>query len=235
VFKKFFEKRRIAKEVKEWKSTPLGQQIDRHTQDYFYSDKIMSNQSEEFKQQIITDFYGKVFSVLQAKDPLIELREQMAIAAVSYATYQVLCLSSSDKQDGPYANTPYISGDLQNHIKEAAEYNEQLKEVLWGNPDISTEELIDFCNTQCSLLLYYLNGFNCIRIDIKDYHSEKDWLQPFIKSMLIWHEHIVRQDLNMPLLLPNDIDGLMHSTFMNIVINGCTNPLREWEEGLPEH
>lgn len=35
---------------------------------------------------------------------------------------------------------------------------------------------------------YYLNGFNYVRSEFDDYDKQKDWLQPFLKSMLIWDE-----------------------------------------------
>ena len=84
------------------------------------------------------------------------------------------------------------------------------------------------------MLLYYVNGLNIIRRDFGDFDDVKDWLQPFMKSMLIWDEDIWRGKMDLPSLLPNSLDALEHSTFMNMVVNGFKNPYFEWEKAYGE-
>lgn len=48
--------------------------------------------------------------------------------------------------------------------------------------------------------------------------------------MLIWHEDQIREKIGLQRLLPDAMDGLKHSTFMNIVVNGHKNPFYEWEK-----
>ena len=36
----------------------------------------------------------------------------------------------------------------------------------------------------------------------------------------------------LPRLLENPMEGLLHSTFMNMVVNGESNPYFEWEKNL---
>jgi hypothetical protein len=64
------------------------------------------------------------------------------------------------------------------------------------------------------------------RFDFKD---KKDWFRPFVRSMLIWHEHLIREKLGLPDLMPDFILPLQHSTFFNIVHNGHQHPLYEFE------
>ena len=45
-----------------------------------------------------------------------------------------------------------------------------------------------------------------------------------------WEEDLTRERIGLPSLLPNEFDGLMHSTFMNFVVNGHKNPYYEWEK-----
>ena len=81
---------------------------------------------------------------------------------------------------------------------------------------------------------HYLNGVNYVRGEFNDIDKEKDWLRPFIKSMLIWEEDIVREKIGLPSLLPDSLDSLKHSTFMNLVTNGHKNPFYEWEKSWAE-
>ena len=71
---------------------------------------------------------------------------------------------------------------------------------------------------------------NFVRCEMKDEDTAKDWLRPFVKSMLIWEEDGYRREIGLPSLLPDGLDGLRHSTFMNMVTNGHQNPFYEWEK-----
>jgi hypothetical protein len=57
----------------------------------------------------------------------------------------------------------------------------------------------------------------------------KDWLRPLVTSLLIFSEDTYRREIGLPSLLPGPTDGLMHSTFVNMVLRGDKNPLLEWE------
>ena len=43
-------------------------------------------------------------------------------------------------------------------------------------------------------------------------------------------EDQVREKIGLESLLPDRLDGLKHSTFMNMVVNGYKNPYFEWEK-----
>jgi hypothetical protein len=120
---------------------------------------------------------------------------------------------------------------LHRHIAACSQYHDELKELQWKSPDISDEALIGYCNFLCAAYLYFFNGFNIIRMDMKDFESAKgrDWLRPFLTSMLIWSEETYRQKIGLLRLLPHDLDALRHSTFMQMVRDGHNNPLFEWK------
>ena len=169
--------------------------------------------------------------IAQAPNPFIKLREDSAATTYAYAELQVLCLVPEERPDLDYGTSPYISGTLSHYIHRCAQYHTELKELVWKEPNITTEGLIGYCRFRCATLLYFLNGFNLVRMEFKDFKSTpgKDWLRPFTTSMLISCEDYYRQKLGLPSLLRNELDGLMHSTFMNSVTHGNKNPLFEWE------
>ncbi|WP_415894564.1 hypothetical protein ACMXYQ_08960 [Neptuniibacter sp. PT34_22] len=234
MLKGFLENRRAKKAVKEWNKSPLGQALARHTREYFYEGKILSHYEEENKNRIIDDFYQQIFSIAQAENPFLQMRELVASYVIGYAAYQVLCLKESEKEEAFYSDCPYISGELHKHIQSVTEHNDELGELKWKYPEVTNDELVSFCNSRCALHLYYLNGMNLVRSEYKDLDTEKDWLQPFTKSMLIWEEDQIRNKIGLPSLLPDSMDGLKHSTFMNMVTNGHKNPYYEWEKSWAE-
>ena len=135
-----------------------------------------------------------------------------------------------EKAEGEYSDCPYISGELYKHIQELSDHNEELKKLKWKTDGISDEELISVCNFKSALHIFYINGMNHVRCELKDMDTEKDWLHPFVKSMLIWEEDTYRGKIGLPSLLPDSFDAIRHSTFMNTVTNGHENPFYEWEK-----
>jgi hypothetical protein len=230
MLKEFLENRRIKKAVKLWNSSPLGQALARHTRKYFQEGHILSHSSEDRKNEIIDNFYQQIFSLRQSENPFLQMRELMASYACGYASYQVLCLKESEKSKLSFSECPYISGELYKYIQDIAKHNDKLREIKWKNPNITDDDLIYICNYQSVLHLYYLNGMNLVRSEFEDLDKEKDWLRPFVRSMLIWEEDQIRTKINLSSLLPDSFDALKHSTFMNIVTNGHKNPYYEWEK-----
>jgi hypothetical protein len=158
------------------------------------------------------------------------MREELAAAVYGYANLQVLCLKETERADTFYGHSPYITGKLHYRIRDAVPHNEELKYFVWQQPEAGDEELISFANLKCCQYLYYLNSFNLVRSEFRDIKTGgRDWLRPFTTSMLIFCENSYRGTLHLPTLMPGDLDALKHSTFMNMVANGVTDPLFEWE------
>ena len=226
--------RKEKKAIREWQKSTLGQVLALHTDEYFNKNPRLSSFSEESKNNIITDFYQQIFNFSKAENPFLAMRESLASYVIGYAGYQVLCLTEEEKAEAFYSDCPFISGELYRHIDKVVEHNDELGELKWKHPDISNDDLVSFCNTRCVLHLYYLNGVNYVRGEFDDIDKEKDWLHPFIKSMLIWEGDQVRGKIDLPSLLPDSLDAFKHSTFMNLVTNGQKNPFYEWEKSWVE-
>jgi hypothetical protein len=132
----------------------------------------------------------------------------------------------------------YVSAELHNHIRSCSEHCKELAEEVWRNPNGSDAELCSYANARSVYYNYVLNGINLLRYDFDDFAGgqERDWLRPFVKSMLIWHENIYRSKIILPRLFDDKIvNALQHSTFFNLVRNGVRNPLFEWESDFGRH
>jgi len=230
----FFYKRREKKALKKFFETSLGKSLVTHTSTYFNDFPRLSSLSQEGKDRIITDLYQKIFDISQASNPLLALREALAEYVISHASYQVMCLTEADLEDGKFLDSPYISGQIYKHISNLADCNEELGKIKWEYPEVTDEELISYCNTRSLIMNYCVNGLNLVRFEFNDFSKNKDWFKPFVKSMLICEEAQLRESIKMPSLLPDEFDALKHSSFMNAVINGCENPLYEWEKQWDE-
>jgi hypothetical protein len=229
MFADLFERRRERKALEKWAQSEIGQILAQHTAEYLKYPRI-ADMSEDGKKNIVNGFYQDVFALSHAANPFLAMREKLASYVVGFAELAVLCLTEEEKKEQWYAECPYISGQLHLRIDQAAHHVNELKEILWKHPDITKVELVSYCNTRCVVLLYYLNGMNYVRREFNDIDEQKDWLRPFMRSMLIWEEDLIREKIGQPRLLTDFLDNIKHSTFMNIVVNGHKNPYFEWEK-----
>ena len=220
--------------LKEFADSELGEQLTLLTRQYFYSGQILSKISEKSKTKIIQRLYHEILDLPNNENPFLKLRELLVGYAFAFAQLQVLCLKEDEKTEVYYGDSEFISGELYHHIQKCAERVDELKELKWKDSTISDEELMDYCNGRCSILLFYLNGLNCVRKEFDDFDSEKDWFRPFIQAMLIWQEDTFRRDIGIDPLLADSMEGLKYSTFANLVQNGFKNPYYEWEKSWVE-
>jgi hypothetical protein len=66
-----------------------------------------------------------------------------------------------------------------------------------------------------------------------DRDREKDWFRPFVEAQLVRSEDITRQKLGLPRLVPGPLHALPYSTFLNMVVEGETNPFVSWTKAFP--
>ena len=220
--------------IKNWQDSFLGKALSAHTREYFYEHPILKDIPEEAKQDLIADFYQKIFELTHSEEPLLTLRGYIASFVQSYATFQVLCLTANEKNKSFYKNSPYISGNLHTHIKSLVIHNNEINELNLKNELLSDEDLLAFCRTKAAISMFYMNGINIVRYEVKDTVKENDWLRPFIESMLICEEDICRKNIELPTLLENEDDAQRHSHFLQYVSNGSQNPYEAWLEGKEE-
>jgi hypothetical protein len=224
---KRFSERRASKKFLQ---SPFGQALHRHTIDGFHS-SILRDLSPEGKQEIVQTLGNKIDGIFQAEEPFLKCREEFGGAAVAYADLQVLCLLENEKAGVPQFQSPYISGELHRHIRKCVPHNEDLKQFVWRFPESTDKDLIAHGNFRCAVNVYYLNGLNLVRKEFKDYDTSpnKDWLQPLLISLLIFYENTYRNKIGLPSLTPTPWDALRHSTMMDLVMSGHSNPLYQWE------
>ncbi|GAB1266722.1 hypothetical protein [Aurantivibrio infirmus] len=230
MFNELIENYKVKKAIKKWKNSSIGGALVKHSQDFFSNSGYLSHFTEENKQNIILDLYQKVFELSDKENPFLSMRKILADSVCGYAQYKVLCVTEEEKSTQFYSDCPYVSCELKNKLIEYSAYDDELGELVWKDNSFTSEDLISFCNVRSIVYLYYVNGLNYVRAEFKDVDNQKDWFRPFIKAMLIWEEEQVRKKLKLPSLLPNTLDALRYSTFMNMVISGDKNPYYEFEK-----
>ncbi len=217
-----------------FRHSTIGQALADHTARYFYSGDVLAWIDKESKERLIQDFYGKLIAIAQSPNPLMELRTLLANYTVACCGLNVLCLRVEEKAEQPFAANPYISGQLHRHIVQAAPHNEETAQFLWQH-DGSAEDLLSFANSRSALLLYYVNGLNMARNEMRDSYDVKDWFQPFFEAMMVWEEDGYRDALGLPRLLPEPLHALPYSSFLNYVVSGERNPFFTWTQNFPRY
>jgi hypothetical protein len=99
MIKELIDRFRQRKAQKGWWSSPLGEALAQHTQQYFYGQPILKELPEKRKQKIISDFYSQVLSLAKEGNAFLKLREYIGEYAYGYASYQVLCLTALLHED----------------------------------------------------------------------------------------------------------------------------------------
>jgi hypothetical protein len=210
--------------------------IHRHA-DNFFEDTCLRDVSEATKDKLAAEFRGRLATIADAENSFSAFREDIANATLVYANIQVFELGPRDRNDIFFS--PYISCALQPYIRQAADHQKEIGDYLSENADASDEDLLAFIRVRSTVHLYHMNGLQILRHDMKDaaQKPEDDWFRPFVKSMLIWHENAHRGKLGLPSLFKkSDILGsLQHSTFYDLVKNGYSNPLAEWQKSYGVH
>jgi hypothetical protein len=136
-------------------------------------------------------------------------------AMVSCHAEQVILLRNPVNDDN---RSRYVSGELHHHIRSCAAHCKELAEKLWRSPDTSDGELYEYTRQRSIYYNYVLNGINLLRDDFDDFAGgkDRDWLRPFNKSMMIWHEHLYRSKIGLPTLFDDKgphIKAFEHSFF----------------------
>jgi hypothetical protein len=230
MFNNILKRIQEAQTASAWQRSPLGQALTAHVNKYFTEYPPFADMDAEDKQKLLTDSYQWVNEVLQSENPVMKLREMLASSVAAFTELSVLCLTEEEKRDQFFADCPYISGQLHREIEKAVPHVEFLREAKWEFPDLSGEELVALCNARSGRSLFYVNGLNQVRVELKDCDKQKDWFRPFLRAEMILREHLYREKIGPPSLLSDKSDGLKYSTFFNLVLNGAHNPYYEWEK-----
>lgn len=218
--------------MRKFMKSPLALALREHTQEYFYRGIILSDMSEENKQKQVNGLMSQLGAALASENPAMAVREGLVGYTIQYAKLQVLCLTSEEKAEAFYYQNPYISGELHNYIDQLADQVEEVKRFKWEN-NASKEDLVDFCNGQCALYLYYLNAFNLVRMEIGD-KTDPDWFRPLVEAQLVYEENSFRNEEGLPLTVNDMIEALTYSAMFSKAADGAVNPFFEWCTTWPD-
>lgn len=218
---------------RKWEGSVLGRALAQHTQKFF-QDTILSGLPQERKDRMIGDFYEQVATIGQSPTGFLDLRKALAEWVAHYAEYQVLCLTEAEKASAFYKGTQFVSGELYHHIRKAAAKNDDLAQTIWGDKNITDDDLIAHCTKECARALYYANGLNMVRLESGD-QVERDWYKLFVEAMLVYEEDNVRSAIELPSLLPGGKYGVIYSGFLNQVVVGERDPFFAWARVCPDY
>jgi len=220
---------------RQWQKSELGLALREHTQEFFYRGQALAHFSDQAKERLIGDFHQQVFEVLGAENPVDAQRHKLTSYVLELAPMQILSMDENDKANHPiYTPCPYISGTIYQHISDVADEYDELKKLKWEEPDTTDQDLFDYCRGRSTVLLYFANGMNIVRISMGD-ESDPDWYKPFVEAQLVAEEARIREKLELPQLTPNDMDSLIYGMFFEYVLAGDQNPFYSWSDKWPDH
>ena len=224
-----------ARIMSNWQESFLGKALTQHVREYFFEHELLKSLPENSKQDLISDFYQKIFKLSQSNEPLLTMRGYIASYVHSYAIFQILSLTEKEKSTSFFKDSGCISASLYHHIKILSQYNDEMRSLAPENTTLSDEDLLTFCKTKAAISMFYMNGMNIVRCELKDMVKARDWLRPFIESMLIWEEDKCRASIGLASLLDSPEEAHKHSTILQFVTNGTTDPYLAWESGEDEN
>jgi hypothetical protein len=222
------------KSVEKFWMSDVGQRLTTHNEQYFGQGAIWGDFSSEGKQQLCGWLLQRIFGVVNAVDPFSAMRLELAAMVSCHA--ELVILLKTPVND--WNRSRYVSGELYPHIRSCAPHCKELAEELWRSPNESDADLYGYAQQRSIYYNYVLNGIHLLRYDFDDFAGgrDRDWLRPFVKSMMIWHEDLYRSKIGLPTLFEDKIiKALPHSNFFNLVHDGVRNPLFEWESKFGNH
>jgi hypothetical protein len=228
-------KERLA--IRRWQKSTLGDALQRHGHEYFWAEgAVFADFGEQDKLENCARLHGEAMTIMNSSDPFLAARERLADYVLTFAPLMAAGMPEEGKEERGYADTPYISGKLRPHISKIAEHIDELGRLRFDDPDISDEELANYCTTRATVLLFMCNGLNLVSIYLEDrVHSQSEWYKAFVQAALVSAEDAIRRDIGLDPLLPSSVDGLVYSSFMNYVVNGEPDPFYAWTKAFPDN
>ena len=222
--------------LRQWKKSVIGAALQSHGYETFFApDSPFSYMDEDVKLRHCAELHTQIAKALTAQNSIIAVRELLAESVLGFARLMVVGMPELGKEERGYADTPYVSGQLRSHISLIADHIDELGRLRFDEPDISDEELADYCTRRASLLLFYSNGANLVSIAIEDRVARtSEWYRAYMEAALVAEEDRLRDAIGLKSLLPGPVDGLMYSAFTDMVINGQPDPFFAWVKAFPD-
>lgn len=211
-----------------WLRSDVGVKLTQYSKAYFKDHPVLSKYSEKAVKDIVDEFLWTVFDLSQEEDAFMAMRELFSIYAWDYAAERVVTCTAQDKESCDMFDHTCISGQLHHHVKEIVHYDKKMRFLIPDYASLTHEQLLLAYDTRSAINLYHLKGMNIVRDSFNDLCDKEDWMVPFIQSMMVWEENVIRKQIGLESILPCELHGLRHSSFLNIVAEGCKEPLEEW-------
>jgi hypothetical protein len=224
MFSKLLGQVRKQRKLHSWRRSAVGHAIKQHLRS---TNKNWMHFQKEEKEQLASEFYARIFAVLDSTNALLECRKELVTNVIKYTDLQALCLTTDDKTTNPiFKDMNRVSSDLRDHIYKCTLYNEELDKYVKENIYDETE-LINFIIKKCEVYCHYAYGFDIARKSIES-DGGGDLFPRLVQSSIIISESNYRKYLGLPQIV-TAIDSSLHSNFINMVLNGESDPLLTWE------
>jgi hypothetical protein len=201
-------------------------------EEYLYGNSCLTEASESYKVELISQVEGDVSEVRSASRPLVVLRKKMAQWMGSYADFHVLCLTEDEKARSFYRGCPYVSGSLFEEIRTLAPQNADLDALMHERGAMTDDALLEICSSKSTSALLHVNSLNYLRQEFDDVPLGRDWYFAFMEAMLIWREDTYRRDAGFETYF-DGIRAMEFGTYQTMVANAqIENPRQRWEEAF---
>jgi hypothetical protein len=216
----------------------MGEALRDHGHSFFWSDDApFAHLDDDQKLKHCAELHAAAIGIMGSENPVIACRERMSGYVENFALLMVIGMRDEGKREVEvYADSPYISGDLRKHIEKIVPHVEELGQLRFDDPEITSEEIGDYCTARASLHLFYTNGLNMLSIYLEDRaHKKSEWYRAYTQAAMVAAEDSIRRKIELPSLFPPYAHGdLVYSMFMQYVINGDTDPFFSWTKTFPD-
>ena len=223
--------------LRQWQKSDIGEALRIHGHSYFWADDAPFSYLEETeKLDHCAALHAAAMIIVASENPIIACREKLAGYVEHFANLMVIGMREDGKRDHPvYSDTPYISGDLRQHISKIIPHEDELGRLIFDDPDVTLEELGDYCTGRATLLLFYSNGLNMLSIYLEGRaHKQSEWYRAYTQAAMVAAEDSIREKIELPSLLPRHTGGLVYSMFSHYVVAGEADPFFRWTKDFPD-
>ena len=117
---------------------------------------------------------------------------------------------------------------------EIIDANHELRSDLGGPTASITRDRVETFVRRSYWQWYWLvESMNALRIELGDFPEQGDWYVPFKHAVCVASEATYRREIELPPAFDEDVARealLAYPLFMDIVLAGDEDPLKEWRE-----
>jgi len=129
----------------------LGRRLTQHNARYFGPNAGWRAISRKEKRRFAEVLTQRVFGVLQAKNPFIQMRTEMAEMGSNYAELAILTNGGVPEK----MRSRFISEQLPDHIRACSAHSEELVAKLAREPTATDDELSQHVHSRSAYFSYH--------------------------------------------------------------------------------